>query len=294
MRYYHGNGQNKRYFEGWYFKHQSDKTVVAFIPGLSIDSDGNKSAFIQVITPEMSCNFLYPPKQFHANPDKLKICVADNVFCEDGISVNLNNETMSISGKLKYGKFNTLKRDAMGPFRFIPFMQCNHGVISLQHEINGTLKINGKNLGFDSGLGYIETDWGSSFPKNYLWVQSSRSDKKPLSIMLSIADIPLLGTNFKGCIGIVWFDKKEYRLSTYNGVKILKCSKYSAAIKQGKYKLLIDASPDNAKKLLAPSNGLMCREIHENACCKVRSRFFIKDELLFDFVNDKAGYEYVE
>lgn len=59
MRYYHGNGQNKRYFEGWYFKHQSDKTVVAFIPGLSIDSDGNKSAFIQVITPEMSCNFLY-------------------------------------------------------------------------------------------------------------------------------------------------------------------------------------------------------------------------------------------
>ncbi len=294
MSYYHGKGRKRRYFEGWYFKHQSDKTVVAFIPGVNIDSDGNKSAFVQVITPEMSCNFLYPPQQFHASQDKLRICVAGNIFCEDGISVNLNNEIMSISGKLKYGKFNTLKRDAMGPFRFIPFMQCNHGVISLQHEINGTLKINGNELNFDGGLGYIETDWGSSFPKSYLWMQSSSIDQKPLSIMLSIADIPLFGTSFTGCIGIVWFDNKEYSLSTYNGVKILKYSKYSAAIRQGKYKLLIDASPNLSKRLLAPSNGLMCREIHENACCQVRSRFFINNNLLFDFENDKAGYEYVE
>jgi len=38
------------FFEGWYFKHQKGEDTISFIPGINIDSKGNRSAFIQVIT----------------------------------------------------------------------------------------------------------------------------------------------------------------------------------------------------------------------------------------------------
>lgn len=50
MNNFYGNKKKKNFFEGWYFKHQAEKETIAFIPGINIDSNGNKSAFIQIIT----------------------------------------------------------------------------------------------------------------------------------------------------------------------------------------------------------------------------------------------------
>jgi len=47
---FQGKLTNKRYFEGWYFKHVSKKLdfVYSFIPGVSLNPE-NPHAFIQVI-----------------------------------------------------------------------------------------------------------------------------------------------------------------------------------------------------------------------------------------------------
>ena len=42
-----------------------------------------------------------------------------------------------VVGKLIFSKFTPLKYDVMGPFRYIPFMQCRHSVFSLAHNIKG-------------------------------------------------------------------------------------------------------------------------------------------------------------
>ena len=59
----------------------------------------------------------------------------------------------------------------MGPFRFLPGMECSHGVISMGHALEGTLTLNGAVLDFAGGTGYVETDRGRSFPSAYLWTQ---------------------------------------------------------------------------------------------------------------------------
>ena len=49
--YFQGKNKKRRYFEGWYFKCISAdrKQAIAIIPGMAIDPQGNRQAFIQVI-----------------------------------------------------------------------------------------------------------------------------------------------------------------------------------------------------------------------------------------------------
>ena len=48
---FQGVGKSKRYFEGWYFKVvNADQTAAfAIIPGIAMDEEGHRQAFIQVL-----------------------------------------------------------------------------------------------------------------------------------------------------------------------------------------------------------------------------------------------------
>ena len=107
----------------------------------------------------------------------------------------------------------------MGPFRYVPFMQCRHSVFSMRHPVDGILSINGTPYEFQNAIGYMEGDRGYSFPTKYAWTQCSFPDG---ALMLSIAEIPFGGFHFTGIIGIVHLRRKEYRLATYLGAKAVK------------------------------------------------------------------------
>ena len=152
---------------------------------------------------------------------------------------------------------------------------------------------NNKEIKINNGIGYIEKDYGSSFPKTYLWIQCNDFQNEKASIMVSIADIPLLGYEFKGCIAAILYKGKEYRMATYNGVKIIDYNKKGLTIKRGRYKLHIDIEDNNAKKLLAPNKGEMERVIYEAIACSGRFRFHKKDKLIFDLKSNNTSFEYV-
>ena len=78
----------------------------------------------------------------------------------------------------------------MGPFSHLSFMECNHAILSMKHSVSGILMFNGKILNFDQGIGYIEKDWGTSFPSSYLWCQANDFFTRTTSFFLSIATIP--------------------------------------------------------------------------------------------------------
>ena len=46
----------------------------------------------------------------------------------------------------------------MGPYSFIPFMECYHGILSMNHKILGSLKYNDENISFNGGKCYMEKD----------------------------------------------------------------------------------------------------------------------------------------
>lgn len=233
MKYYKGASRKRKYFEGWYFKHTSASASISFIPGINIDKAGTKHAFIQIITQNSSYNIIFPFDTFHAAKNVLNIQIEKNTFSSSGLKIDIETDELKCRGEINYGSFTPISYDIMGPFCIFPNMQCNHGIISLSHSLSGFLQINGELMSFDNGLGYIEKDWGSSFPERYLWVQCNDFNDKNLSIFASVAKIPIFKSHFTGCICVVYYHGKEYRFATYLSAKPLKWDFSGLKITQG-------------------------------------------------------------
>lgn len=279
----------KNYFEGLYFKNNIDDKTIAFIPAIHADSNGKKAASIQVVTNDFTQMIAYPAKDFRADRNYTVIAIGNSVFSRRGLKLDINEKDLKINGSLFYGKLTPPCYDIMGPFAHVPFLQCRHSLISLRHSVAGQLSINGSETTFQNGVGYIEGDRGSSFPKRYIWTQCNFGNN---SLMLSVADIPFLCMQFTGIISSVFLDGKEYRMASYCGAHVVSLDNNSITIKQGDLQLTAELLEDNGHKLHAPVMGEMTRFIHENLSCRVRYLFKKGNDVLFDFESDKAGFEH--
>ena len=137
-KYFHGVNQQGPYFEGWYFKCQSQSgEAIALIPALHINNAGQESASLQIIAESGTWWLEYPVADFCAWPDRLRIQIGTNVFSDAGLSLDIKRSNISLCGRLDFGPFLPLSSDIMGPFRFFAGMECSHGVISMMHSIQG-------------------------------------------------------------------------------------------------------------------------------------------------------------
>ena len=195
------------YFCGWYFRCLSNKQTLAIIPSVHKTKD---SAFctIQVITDTHAFHVQFPYDDFWGDDDQIRI--SNNRFGKSGFSLDIHTPEFHVAGSVHFGAFTPIKYDIMGPFQYIPFMQCRHSVYSMHHRVDGEIQVNGVPYVFDNAVGYVEGDRGCSFPKEYAWTQCSFPDG---ALMLSVADIPLGCLHFTGVIGVVLLHGKEYRLS---------------------------------------------------------------------------------
>ena len=293
MVHFHGEKQKQSFFEGWYLKHQKNGKTIGIIPAFHIDHCGKASSSIQIITDDKSYYIPFPVNRFKVHKNKFAVQIGDSSFGTKGIDINIKHKDICVVGKIYYSQFIPLNYDIMGPFTVCQQMQCNHGVVSLAHELKGSLMVNGKVMDFDGGVGYIEKDWGTSFPKKYLWTQCGWVDGGNNNIMASVAHIPFLGCSFTGCICTILYHGKQYRIATYKGVKISKLTDDLIILTQGVYRLEIRPKKDNPHKLQAPSLGDMTRTIHESVACEVGYRFFVNKKLVFDINSKEASCEFV-
>lgn len=274
------------YFKGWYFKCCTENETVAFIPAYH-RTNGQTTASLQIITDTFAINLPLRSLKYQSRP--LHISTDCGSFSENGITLDITQNGHSIKGVLQFGRLTPIKYDIMGPFGLIPFMQCRHSIHSMSHRIDGHLVIDGHSIIFRSGTGYIEGDCGRSFPKQYVWTQSGFEKG---SVMLSVADIPMMGKHFTGIIGIIMLGSKEYRIATYLGADLKYISDGCVTVRQGDYLLTAKLIDKNAQPLYAPSNGRMNRTIHESASCKAHYRFLHKGKPLCEFTSDRASFEF--
>ena len=260
----------RKYFCGQYYKCQSDTQTLAVIPARHGDTQS-----VQLICDDGAWNY-------SGEPDK-------NSFFRDGIELNMQSDGFSAVGRLYFGELLPIKYDIMGPFKYVPFMQCRHSVISMKHSVNGEIRINGKDYIFRNGEGYIEGDRGYSFPKEYAWTQSFFDGG---SLMLSAADIPFAGFHFTGVIGVIVLHGSEYRLATYLGARAVKTAEGEVVIRQGDYSFSARLIEKKPLPLLAPVCGSMVRTIRESAACKAAYCFKKGGETLLQFETDKASFEF--
>lgn len=275
------------YFEGWYFKHQTETHTLCLIPGRA-----DSGAFIQVITEDASYMVDFPLEQYHAYSYGPLVAIGENRFSRHGARLAIHTPGLSLDGTVHYHGLTPLRYDIMGPFALLP-METHHTVVSMRHSLSGSLRLNGRPICFDGGKGYIEGDRGRSFPTQYAWVQCN-AFAQDASIMLSIAQIPLGPARFWGCIGVVWLDGRETRFATYKGVCILHRSREKLEVAQGSHRLVVEPAAEGGHKLAAPTGGRMVRTIHENAQTRARFRFYESERLLLDEESAFVGFEYVE
>lgn len=258
------------YFDGTYYKHQKDDHTLCLIVGRS-----STEKFIMVITEDFSVKVPY---------------TKGNVFSKHWITLNIHTPQLSLYGTIHYRNLSPIKYDIMGPFAFFP-MECRHGIISMNHRLKGKVWLNGEDIDFTGGQGYIEKDSGRSFPSSYVWIQAN-DFPKPCSIMAAVATIPFCGLHFQGCICVIQYQGKEYRLATYLGVRVLICTRKKIVLKQGKYRLEIRIAPCAGKPLHAPWEGEMVRTIREAASCPAEFRFFERNRQIFRLFSRHAGFEW--
>ena len=279
--------QGKRgWFYGWYFKCQSDTQTLAVIP--AVHQTGRKrTCSVQVITEKQSWTISLPGEAFRQRGRT--IFIGKNRFGERGIRLALCIPGLKVKGKLAFGALFPLKYSIMGPFSLVPFLECRHSIRSMNHKVWGIVSVNGEEYSFDGAKGYWEGDRGRSFPREYIWTQCSFERG---ALMLSVADIPIAGFHFRGIIGVVLLDGREYRLATYLGAKTAGIQNGLVRVIQGRLELEAELIKRAGKPLKAPAEGNMVRTIHESAACRARYCFRKGSRILLDLETDRASFEY--
>ena len=303
---FQGTRRKKGYFEGWYLKliDSSRKAVFALIPGVSIGkSKADSHAFIQLINAISGKTeyFRFGFDEFAADRQKFDVHIGNNHFWDRGLEVDLKNTTTKLSAKLSFEhveKYPTslLHPGIMGPFSFVPGMECYHGIVNIRHTIAGAMTYNDSLLDMTGGEGYIEKDWGRSFPQAWIWMQANHFASPKASFMFSIARIPWLGTTFTGLICFLRTEQGFYRFATYNNSKVRALEKSGkqirATLQSATHTLSFTADYAQGGILKAPKNGMMLREIEESITAHVTVTLTDHHgNLLFQDESNRVGME---
>lgn len=306
---FQGNKKKKNYFEGWYFKMvaQDGESKISIIPGVSFSKKGNDNhAFIQIIDGKSRETYY---KRFHINDfqfsdTRFAVQVGDNFFSKDSIILNIQDDSLSLLGKVYMTNQADLSpnkeknKKIMGIFRFTPFMQCYHGVVSLKNDLEGIITLNGKSHHFHQGFGYIEKDWGSSMPSAWIWMQTNSFQSKNTSFMLSIANIPWMGSHFTGFLGFFLHNNEVHRFGTYNNSKLtidtISQNEVSIILKSKRQTYYILAKQNGSGSLIAPTNGSMDRHISEGIEASLSLKITNnKNKIIFHDSTTIAGLEII-
>jgi tocopherol cyclase len=303
---FQGAHKRRNYFEGWYFKliDRQAKRSLAVIPGMAADKKSH--AFVQVLdgVKNKTAYVRYDISHFRYSKKVFEISIGNNSFDKNSIVLDIDDPDIRIKGKLEFENVipypGTLTRPGiMGPYGFVPFMECYHGIVNIHHDILGSLEVDGEVVDFTGGYGYIEKDWGRSFPVAWIWLQSNHFDQEDVSVMFSVARIPWFGRHFQGFISFLRIGDKILHFGTYTGARIstLEYSggKLLAVLKDRHHTFEIRADNSEAGVLKAPKNGMMKREISESISAKVKVRLLDQKGVeIFSGTGENTGFEAVD
>ena len=278
---FQGNLRKKQYFEGWYFKQVSqDQTYTfSFIPGVSL-VENDPHAFIQIMNGyEATSDYIrYPVNEFSWDSRRLFLKVGSSTFTASGIILNIESENINLTGKIDFSNMirypkSIFSPGIMGWYSFVPFMECNHGIISVNHDLYGKISINKNEVDFTGGKGYIEKDWGTSFPEAWIWIQSNNFKEHETSFSFSLAKIPWMGRFFIGFIAFLYLNRRFYLFSTYNKSIFSEITHSKEMIEitvRNKWNILkIKVIKNSFGDLRAPVSGEMSRRIKESVDSEV-------------------------
>lgn len=303
---FQGAKREKNYFEGWYFKCISrDETEGhVFIPGIAL-SGKDSHAFLQVFDGkhEKYRYLSYPLDAFTYSKKDFVVNLGKSSFSSKGIHLDVDTPEAVIRGDVTLGGLSpwpvtVFSPGAMGWYAFVPKMEDYHGVISFHHPLEGRLTIDGSEIDLSGGKGYIEKDWGTSFPTRWIWMQTNNFSDKRASLSLSVATIPWRNGRFTGYIIGFWLDGRLFRFSTYSGgkieeYKVVSENEVRLVISSKNFDLAVSGVKIGGTDLKAPLEGLMAGHVHESLKSEIEVKLTerMSGGIVFSGKGTSAGIE---
>jgi tocopherol cyclase len=305
---YQGGRRRDAYFEGWYVKcvDAGERHPLAVILGVSHDAAGATShSFVQLVrSAGRTAYATYPADAFTWARDDFSVAVGPNRLTRHGITLDVHAEDARIAGAIEFGPWTPWPvtfgtPGIMGWYRFVPRMECYHGVLSLDHALAGAVTLDGERLSFEGGRGYVEKDWGRSFPSSWIWAQSNHFDRAGVSATVSVARIPWLGSAFVGFIAGVKLDDQLFRFTTYTGARLesFRSGRDHASLCCSDADHVLEADLEGAMPaaLKAPRHGRMLARADESLGGRLRIALRRKDgATLFTGTGRIAGVEVMD
>ena len=226
-------------------------------------------------------------------------------FSSQKLRLEIKKDGLNIKGELQLKNIvpwpkTVLSPGIMGFFSYFP-MQTKHGIVSMNHDVLGRLEINNNTIFFEKGSkGYIEKDWGTSFPSSWIWMQSNHFSEPELSFLFSVANIPFLGRHFIGFLSAIWHKGDFYNLATYSRAKLRKIQLHEKGViiiaEDNKYRLEINGIQGQTTDMKAPTSGLMTAHCHESLSSQIHVKFSDKRKkrAIFNDTGKYAGLEIMD
>jgi hypothetical protein len=179
-------------------------------------------------------------------------------------------------------------------------MECNHGLVSLDHAVHGSIEVDGRKVTIGDGRGYIEKDWGKSMPESWIWMQSNDFPLRGDSVMVSVAKIPWMGSFFIGFLCVVSLNGTKKLFASYNGSRVVALSAddsevrcaISKKIKKGvEERIEFLATRSRGGILRAPVAGSMSRRISEAVDAKITVTMYTNGSTVYKAESPLAGLE---
>ena len=308
--WYHGHGKTAPFFEGWYYKMVTadENQRLALIPGVFMNADKTKThAFIQVLDGITGKAFYHRFGSFEAKENDFNITIdGTNHFTIDHIKLDIDDEIGKISGELHLEGLNpwAVKPHSvgyMGPYGWLPNLECYHGVLSFDHNVRGTVNIYGTDITFDGGRGYMEKDWGTNFPDGYIWQQSNHFTERGTSLTASIASFPALGRTIAGFGVGLWHGGKLYPFTTYNNTQVdtvkVDGNTVEWVLFNKDYELRMTSNRAEGGLLMGPEKTDMHKRVEETMDASIHVELYEifgpRKTLLFDDIGRCAALEVV-
>jgi tocopherol cyclase len=283
---FHGIKAHTAFFEGWYFKivDVTEQYGLAIIPGIATDGKGKTQVFIQILDGKQikSAFFAFDPHSFAASEEVFNLTIENNRFSMESLYIDMP----TYKGNINFINHKTLKQTLLAPnimgwYSFIPWMQCNHALLTMICDLQGEFEI----------------DWGSSFPKSWIWLQCCHFDTDPdASLFCSIAHIPWMGSYFIGFICTLYVNNQFYHFATYNNAKrrtAMKDKKLDIHLSRKQVTLDIHTEDAKGGELISPVEGLMLGKLSESMNAPLYICLREKGKIIFEGRGRNASLEVV-
>lgn len=282
---YHGQHKNKSFFEGWYYKFDQpeiDLTLIVIV-GIAMNVDGDKEAFSQFGESATSKPRYYHfnAVEFQASSHTFEVRLGQNYFSIDRLKLDLIDLQMDLHfmNHLSW-QGSPYIPNIMGPLSYYPHLDCHHNVLSLRNAVRGTLSFNGTAISLDGAIGYIEKDWGKTFPKAHIWMQSNTLELSDLSLSLAVGKMEFLKRGWKahaailqGADGARLF--ASYRLHRFQFRQ--NSEGYHLTFSASRYALQISFNYRDTMLLVSPNNqgmkGIVEESLQSEIHLKLKDRY---------------------